>query len=471
MKTLMTVAALVSLVITSVADERPNILLIMADDLGYADVGFNGSPDIITPQLDQLAEGGTICSSAYVVHPFCGPSRMGMLSGRYPHEYGAPFNLPPYSSGAYREHGIPKDEILFSTVLQDAGYYTGLMGKWHLGEQDEHHPNNRGFDEFWGFLAGGKLYFGPYQANNADGKVWDYKTYPEHNGEFVKHLTKEDYLTDVLTEQGVQFLDAAAKKDEPFFLFMSYNAPHTMLEATEEDMAMFPELEGKRKTYAGMVYAMDRGVGRLVESLKKKGLYENTMIVFLSDNGGRMDQGANNSPLRGSKGDALEGGYRVPMFVHWPKVVPAGRTYEHPVSALDFYPSFAGVAQATAKIPADKKLDGKNIWKAFIAGESARSGGMIFCMRHRAGFSDVGARRDDWKITRTGNGPWKLYKVSEDLSEKTDLSAQYPERVEDMVAEVAAWSRLHTTPLWYESYKAEERWKATDMPNYGALFE
>ncbi|MFD2257271.1 sulfatase-like hydrolase/transferase [Luteolibacter algae] len=170
--------------ITASADDapRPNIILILADDLGYSDVGFNGARDILTPNLDALASGGTICTSAYAVHPFCGPSRMGLLSGRYPHEYGGSYNLPDYSSGNYREHGIPASETLISTVLKDAGYSTGLMGKWHLGHQKQYHPNVRGFDDFYGFLGGGLLYFGPYQANNEQGKVWDYKVYPEHNG-------------------------------------------------------------------------------------------------------------------------------------------------------------------------------------------------------------------------------------------------------------------------------------------------
>ncbi|MGJ8639557.1 MAG: sulfatase-like hydrolase/transferase [Opitutaceae bacterium] len=452
----------------SLYGERPNIILILADDLGYADVGFNGSPDIVTPKMDSLAEKGVIFSSAYVVHPFCGPSRMALLSGRYPHDFGAPYNLPPYSSGDYREKGMPEDEVLFSKVLQDAGYFTGLMGKWHLGHQPECHPNVRGFDEFYGFLGGGILYFGPYQAQNSAGKVWDYKVHPEHNGVSDTSLTADDYMTDVLTEKGVEFINTASEKEEPFFLFMSYNAPHTMLAAKDEDMAMFPDLTDQRRTYAGMMYALDRGIGQLVDTLKANDAYENTLIVFLSDNGGRTDKGANNSPLRGSKGDALEGGSRVPMFFHWPKALEGGERYEHPVSALDFYPSFLSIAEAA--LPAGKKLDGATIWDSLSVGESARKGEMLFWMRHRNGFSDVAGRRDDWKVVRTGMQPWKLYNVAKDPAESKDLSAQYPEMMQQMILQAEKWARTHTEPQWYDNKKGEERWKNTNMPNTDELF-
>lgn len=448
---------------------RPNILVIFADDLGYADVGFHGSQEIVTPELDQLAKAGTTFSSAYVVHPFCGPSRMGLMSGRYPHEFGGPFNLPDYSSGQYREQGIPTSETLISTVLQDAGYYTGLMGKWHMGQAPEFHPNQRGFDEFYGFVGGGILYFGPYRAQNEEGRVWDYMVYPEHNGVDDTSLTDDDYMTDVLTDKGVRFIEEAAKKDAPFFLFMSYNAPHTVIAAKEEDKALFPKLSDKRQTYAAMVYSMDQGIGELVSALKATGEYEDTLIIFLSDNGGRTDQGADNSPLRGVKGDTLEGGYRTPMFFHWPNHVPAGKKYDHPVTALDFYPTFAGLAGA--KIPEDKDLDGKDIWDAFLADESPRKGEIFYSIRHNQGFSDVGARRDQWKVLRTGKEPWKLYNVDEDPSEQRDLSARHPETLRQMVSEVEKLARGHTQPQWFDSRTAEEKWKNANMPNYDKTFQ
>ena len=451
------------------ADEsiRPNVLLILADDLGYGDVGFNGATDIRTPTLDRLAAGGTIFSSAYVVHPFCGPSRMALLSGRYPYEFGAPYNLPDHSSGQYRDQGISTDETLISNVLQDAGYRTGVMGKWHLGQQQEFHPNRRGFDDFYGFLGGGILYFGPYKANNTKGNVWDYKRFPEHNGVDVTGLTENDYMTDVLSSEGVRFIKESSKTKKPFFLFMSYNAPHTVLAAKEEDMAEYPELKGKRRIYAGMVHALDRGIKSLLDVLKDADQYDNTLIVFLSDNGGRTDQGASNFPLRGVKGDTYEGGYRTPMFFHWPGVVKAGLRYDHPVTALDFYPTLAGLANA--KLPADKQLDGKDIWEAVLAGKSARQGELIYTIRHQSNATDIGARKDQWKICRK-NGKWHLFNLEDDIGETNDLSTKHPERLKQMVAEVEKLCQSHTRPLWFDNEKQEERWKANRLPYFDDTF-
>lgn len=455
------------LTMLSAQADRPNILLILADDLGYNDVGFNGSKEIPTPHLDHLARGGTTFSSAYVVHSFCGPSRMGLMSGRYPYEFGAPFNLPPHSSGLYRDEGIDPKETLISSLLQKAGYRTGLMGKWHLGTLPKFHPNNRGFDDFYGFLGGGILYFGPYRANNAEGKVWDYKLFPERNGVDDQSLTKDDYMTDVLSREGVRFITESAKRDDPFFLFMSYNAPHTVLAATKEDLARFPNLSGKRKIYASMVYALDRGVGELVKALKAAGRYDNTLIIFLSDNGGRTDQGASNHPLRGVKGDTWEGGFRTPMFFHWPKVIKAGQRYDHPVSALDFYPTLARLAEA--RIPQGKHLDGKDIWTNLLAGRNARKGETLYTIRHRSGVTEVGARKDNWKISRQDQ-TWKLFNIAQDIGEERDLSQKHPERLKQMIAEVEQLSQSHTQPLWFDNMKAATAWRKQDMPDYVTTF-
>ncbi|QDV24185.1 Arylsulfatase precursor [Aureliella helgolandensis] len=446
---------------------RPNILLILADDLGYGDVGFNGATDIRTPTLDQLAADGIVFTSAYVVHPFCGPSRMALLSGRYPYEFGAPFNLPDDSSGQYRDQGISPDETLISTVLQDAGYRTGVMGKWHLGQQPEFHPNRRGFEDYFGFLGGGILYFGPYKANNEKGNVWDYKRFPEHNGADVTSLTESDYMTDVLSGEGVRFINGASRSERPFFLFMSYNAPHTVLAAKEEDMAQFSNLQGKRRIYAGMVHALDRGINSLVDALKASGQYDNTLIVFFSDNGGRADQGASNLPLRGGKGDTYEGGYRTPMFFHWPGVVQAGQRYDHPVTALDFYPTLARLAEAD--IPTAKHLDGKDIWEAVLAGENAREGELIYTVRHQSSSTDVGARKDQWKICHK-NEKWQLFNLHEDIGETNDLSAKYPERLKQMVAEVEQLCQAHTRPLWFDNANQAEQWKSNRLPYFDGTF-
>ena len=268
------------------ADERPNIILILTDDLGYSDVGFNGAKDIITPNLDKLAYEGTIFSSAYVVHPFCGPSRAGLLTGRYPHKFGSQYNLPrtgEMSPGP--EAGIPVEETYFTNYLQEAGYQTSAIGKWHLGTQKEFHPNSRGFDDYFGFLGGGHNYFPEqfkvaYQRQKEKGvdPIWDYLTPLEHNGEDVEI---DEYLTDALSHQAVNFIEQYAQSDDPFFMYLAYNAPHVPLEAKEEDLALFSKIEDEaRRNYAAMVYSVDRGVGEIVEALKSTGAYENTLICF-----------------------------------------------------------------------------------------------------------------------------------------------------------------------------------------------
>ena len=454
---------------------RPNILVVMCDDLGYSDVGFNGATDIRTPELDLLARDGTIFTSAYVTHPFCGPSRMGLMSGRYPHTYGAPFNLPNSGLGIeeYNKQGIPVSETLISTVLQNAGYYTGAVGKWHMGITPQFHPNARGFDDYYGFLGGGHNYFPQqyqpiYQRQLKAGKehIHEYIVPLQHNGQQVRET---EYITDGLSREAVRFVTEAAEKDQPFFLYLAYNAPHTPLEAKAEDIKEYANIkDGKRRTYAAMVHAVDRGVGKVVDALKSTGEFNDTLIVFLSDNGGKLSAGATNRPLQKGKGSTYEGGYRVPMFFHWPGNVPAAKRFEHPVSAIDFYPTFASLGGAT--IPDGKHLDGKDIWADFMNGRNPHQDDMIYAVRHRDGFSDVGARRNQWKGCREYNGPWKLFNIGEDISEQHDLSDQHPEILRSIVSKVREWSRSHTKPRWFHELKARDKWNETGMPNYEQTF-
>lgn len=473
MRLLFTICLLISC--SPARAERPNIVLILCDDLGYSDVGFNGSTDIKTPRLDELARGGTIFTSAYVPHPFCGPSRMGMMTGRYPHEFGAPFNLPGLGQGTQEDYrrGIDVSEKLISSVLQDAGYFTGAIGKWHMGVMPEYHPNERGFDEYYGFLGGGHDYFPSrfkpaYRRQLKAGNKYinDYLHPLEHNGEEVDET---EYITDALSREAADFVKLAATKDQPFFLYLAYNAPHTPLQAKEEDLEVFSSIQEKdRRTYAAMVYAVDRGVGQLVETLKNNGQLENTLIVFLSDNGGQLRSGATNRPLKGGKGDSYEGGFRVPMFFHWPAQVAVGEQYQHPVTALDFYPTFAKLADAT--IPAGKHIDGKDVWPALKAGKNARPGESIIALRHRNGFSDVAVRRDQWKACRAFNQKWKLHNLDEDISEQNDLSSKHPDLLGELVSEARNWSASLPEPLWFHATEARQEWTNTGMPNYEHTF-
>ncbi len=456
------------------AANRPNILLILADDLGYADVGFNGAKDIRTPALDRLAKGGTVFTSFYVGHPFCGPSRASLMTGRYPQVIGVPYNLPNNSSEDDRANaGVPRSETLMSDVLHDAGYLTGVIGKWHLGASPKYHPNQRGFDDFFGFLGGGHEYFPTRYKRPADRPTgpgskfnWEYLSPLEHNGTPV---VEKEYLTDALSREAVRFIGEAKRRQKPFFLYLAYNAPHVPLQAKEEDLrecAAIPDVS--RRNYSAMVHAMDRGVGQLVEALKAGGQYENTLIVFLSDNGGNIDHGADNTPLRGTKGDTWEGGFRVPMFLHWAGTMPAGRRFDHPASALDLYPTFSHLA--AAPIPPGKKLDGRDIWDDVLAGRGPHQGQMIYALRYRYGYCDVAARMDGWKIVRVANEPWRLIKLDDDIGEMRDLRGRNAERFRKMVTETEQWSATHLAPLWFNSAGEARAWKEYGMPNYQRTF-
>ena len=453
--------------------KRPNIVFILADDLGYADVGFNGAIDVATPNLDKLVANGTMFTSAYVAHSFCGPSRAGLLTGRYPHAIGSQFNLKQDS-----KKGIDTNEVFFSKILQDANYNTALIGKWHLGEEHKYHPNERGFDYFYGFLGGGHNYFtSQYLDASANGNKWDYNRPLRENLKLAEE-PRDVYLTDWFSQKGVEYINTLEKDDEePFLLFMSYNAPHSILEAKEEDKKAlenkpysFNYKNDRRQIYAAMVYALDRGVGDLVAALKKNGEFENTLIVFLSDNGGRTDKVgmATNTPLRGGKGDTFEGGFRVPMFFHWPNKIPSGKVYDYPVSSLDFYPMFAHLAGA--KIPKNKIIDGIDILEDVAQNKNARKGKFIFAMRHTASNNRVGVRKDQWKLFSSGNGKWNLYNISKDIGETKNLSATHKDLVKEMVKEAYEWSKTHIQPEFFDNGKLEKEWKSNEMPNFSKTF-
>jgi len=341
-----------------------------------------------------------------------------------------------------------------------------------MGFTPEFHPNRRGFDDFYGFLGGGHDYMpdryrGIFERQSKSGKQVfnEYITPLEHNG---KQVDETEYMTDALSREGVRFIKEASAKDDPFFLFVSYNAPHTPLQAKEEDLAKYVDIkDGKRRTYAAMVHAVDRGVGEIAEALRSTGEMEDTLIVFLSDNGGKIGAGANNGPLKRGKGSVYEGGVRVPMFFHWPKHVPAEQKYDWPVSALDFYPTFVRLADAT--IPDNKSIDGKDIFDAIVGGKDPRDGEMLFSMRHHAAFSNVGVRQDNWKATCIGKR-WALYDMENDLSEESDLSKQNGDQLDKMIDAAKSWSEQHSQPQWFHSRSARDKWNEMEMPNPEAIF-
>jgi len=469
---------LIAAAVSGAAAPRPNIVIILCDDLGYADVGFNGSPDIITPAIDTLAKNGIVCTSGYLAHSICGPSRAALLTGIYPQRFGGQYNIPSY----HPQFGVPVERPMLSEILRQSGYRTAIIGKWHLGEGPAFHPNRRGFDEFYGFLGSGHKYFPEQYRAALKRELAAGKTQPspnllplEHNGRPV-HET--EYLTDAFTREAVSFIERHAKRNEerstrnkePFFLYLAYNAPHAPNEARKDDMAAFPNIKDKkRRTLAGMVRAIDRGVGKVTAALKAAGAFDNTLILFLSDNGGKAGGPMNNAPLRGGKRGVEEGGIRVPMFFHWPREISRGRRYDHPVLTLDFFPTLLKLAGAPAP---DLQLDGKDIWTDLIAGNNAHRGDPIYCISHHKDRTEVSGILDGWKVLRIRQRPWELHYLPDDISERNDLSREHPEKVRRMVQRIKAWADTHEQPKWF--YFQEEYskiWRNIKQPYFPGTFQ
>lgn len=328
-------------------DARPNIIVILADDLGYNDVGFTGETEIQTPNLDKLAESGVIFTNGHCNHPFSGPSRAALMSGRYQQRFGFETNPAYDPNNPYM--GISTDEKLFPERLQEVGYTTGIIGKWHLGATQLHNPINRGFDYFYGFLGGGHNYF------TIDKSKRVFEAYEQELIRNTLPATFDGYITTAFSEDAAQFVKD--NKDQPFFLYLAYNAPHEPLQAPKEDIERYSHITDKRRrTYAAMVDVMDRGIGTVVEALKESGLYENTIIFFTSDNGGpRMKDDStlsnftDNTPFRAGKGSTYEGGHHVPYILSWPAKIKGGVEFEYPVNALDISRTAVAVAGGDAE--------------------------------------------------------------------------------------------------------------------------
>ncbi len=421
---------------------RPNLIVIMADDLGYADVGFNGSSDIPTPNIDRIASGGVVFTDAYVTFAVCGPSRAGFITGRYPQRFG--FERNPAWKPGNPSVGVPLAEKTIAEVLRPAGYKSGIIGKWHLGSHDDLHPRSRGFDEFYGHLGGGHRYFPDEltirNTSEAKDEPDSYRTWIMRGREPVR---TERYLTEEFTREATEFLRRHRK--DPFFLFLSYNAPHAPLQAPEEEIKKFQHVpDEKRRIYSAMVSVMDRGIGEVLDELDKLGLAENTLVFFLSDNGGpTRDNGSRNTPLRGGKSQPFEGGFRVPMAARWPGMIPAGIKYSQPVSAVDILATIA----AANKIAQDphRPLDGVNL-VPYVRGENrAAPHERIYLRMFDHGVQAM--REGDFKIVRPNKEAGvSLFNLANDISEKKDIAGTDDARVRGMQKAYEEWSAQLVDP-------------------------
>jgi arylsulfatase A-like enzyme len=382
---------------------KPNIIVILADDMGYADAGFNGCKDIPTPHLDSIAKNGIRFSAGYVTAPQCAPSRAGLLMGVDQNRIGCENNNVTDIAGL-------SEGITFADHMRAAGYRTGMVGKWHLGTKPGQQPLDRGFDEYFGFLRGSSWYL-PQAGQKSIAQIIEGR----------KAVPVGGYLTDAFGEQAVRFITENQAK--PFFLYLAFNAPHSPYEAPADEIAKFTHIkDDKRRTYAAMVSIMDRNIGRVLAALKTADLEQNTLVVFLSDNGGPGDGYANNTPLHGWKGDTFEGGIRVPFVMQWPVTIKPSQTVDTPVSSLDLLPT----ALAAAGQPIPAPLEGQSLLPALLGAESfpARTLAWRFVFGPAVAKSPWAMRDGNWKLVQgsAASSEVQLFDLSQDASEANDLS-------------------------------------------------
>jgi arylsulfatase A-like enzyme len=445
------------------AAEKPNILFILADDLGYRDIGCHGGK-IPTPHIDSLAKNGMSFDQAYVTAPQCAPSRAGLLTGRYQQRFGFEYNLENPKGVEEPGAGIAVGEKTVADALRAAGYHTGIIGKWHLGVEPQFHPLEHGFDEFFGFLNGSSHYQMP-DGRPIPGIMRDRKP-----------AKVTSYLTDVLGEEAVSFIER--NKNAPWFLYLAFTAPHEPWEASEKHLAKFSDVSDaplqypgrgcpNERTYAAMVSALDDAIGNVLAALKANHLDKRTLVVFLSDNGSPLCVTApgSNDPLRGEKGDVLEGGIRVPFLAEWPGRIPADVKIHAPVSSLDLFPTF--LAAAGAPPAADLSLDGENLLPVLLSGKElsgTRTLYWLFRLSENDKLHSWGIREGDLKYWR---GPVRftegklfrypdmahspqtaLFNIEKDIHEDSDLSAASPEKRSQLVEKLRAWMKELKPAAW-----------------------
>ena len=438
------VLALFYAVIPAIAAEsKPNIVFIVADDLGWKDVGFHGS-DIKTPNIDSLAAGGARLEQ-YYVQPMCTPTRAALMTGRYPLRYGLQTAVIP--SG--HTYGLPTDEWLLPQALKQAGYKTAIVGKWHLGHADKKYwPRQRGFDHQYGPLIGEIDYFTHQQHGVVD---W------YRNNKVVK---EKGYSTTLLGNDAVKLInqhDAAT----PLYLYLAFNAAHTPYQATPEYLDRYKQIaDPSRRAYAGSITAMDDQIGHVLAALDRKNMRENTLIVFMSDNGGtrnamfagegdmsKVKIPCDNGPYRDGKGSLYEGGTRVAALANWPGHIKAGSTVEGMIHAVDWYPTL--IALAGGQTGKAKPLDGMDIWPAVSAGEPSPRTEVVYNVEpFRAGI-----RQGDWKLIWRTLLPAgvELYNIAQDPSEKTNLAAQNPDQVSGLQKRANELAATMAKPMLLET--------------------
>lgn len=412
---------------------QPNIIVIIVDDAGYVDFGFMGSKDLDTPEIDKLAANGVIFTDAHVSATVCAPSRAGLLTGKYQQRFG--FEANGTGDAHSGDIGLSDDVVTMAEVFKKNNYKTIAIGKWHLGATATDHPNKRGFDEFYGFLAGGRSYF-PMKNPSTEHML-------QQNG---KQVTFDGYLTDVLGDRSVNFIEE--NKDQPFFMYLAYNAVHTPMEAKQVDLEKYKD--HSRQHLAGMTWSLDENIGKLRNKLKELEILDNTLIYFISDNGGAHNNSSENGILKGWKGNEFEGGHRVPFVVSWPAKIQPNQKFEGLTSSLDIFTT--SLAAANIKKEDHLILDGVNLLPYLLQEKSGSPHAELYWRK----LDESAARLGDYKLVKLKGYGSNIYDLSNDLGELNDLSAKDTAALNQISTKLSTWESKMISPLWREGKPWED---------------
>ena len=407
--------------------KKPNIIVILADDAGYIDFGFMGSKDLETPHLDKLAKDGVVLTDAHVSATVCAPSRAGLITGKYQQKFGFEAN------GTGDEHsgdvGLSDDVKTMADVFKINNYKTIAIGKWHLGYNSDDHPNNRGFDEFYGFLGGSRSYF-PIE-NPSEGQML------QHN---KKKVEFEGYLTDVLGDKAVNYIEEY--KDQPYFMYLSFNAVHTPMHAKKEHLLKYKD--HPRKKLAAITWSLDENIGKIMKQLEDLNQLDNTLIFFLSDNGGATNNQSTNGVLKGFKGNKFEAGHRVPFIVHWKDKIKGNKKFNGLSSSLDIFSS--AMAAAEIEIDSNLNLDGVNLLPYLNEDIKGNPHNQLFWRK----LEGAAARIDDLKLIRLEDYGSVLYNLKDDIGETIDISKIDKQGLVNLTTSLEKWEKNLSDPLWRE---------------------
>lgn len=422
--------------------QKPNIIVILIDDAGYVDFGFMGSKDLETPHIDELAKNGVVFTDAHVSATVCAPSRAGLMTGKYQQRFG--FEANNTGDEHTGDIGLSDDVVTMADVFKSNGYKTFALGKWHLGYDSSDHPNNRGFDEFYGFETGSRSYFPMKNPSK--------KNMLQHNG---KKVVFEGYMTDVLGDQSVKYIEE--NKDQPFFMYLAYNAVHTPMQAKEEHLEKYKN--HPRQKLAAMTWSLDENVGKLQNKLKELGIEDNTLIYFLSDNGGAANNNSSGGPLKGWKGNKFEGGHRVPFIMSWPTQIKGNQTFTGLTSSLDIFTT----SLAAANITKDENLllDGVNLLPYVKGEKQGNPHDKLFWRK----LEEAAARVGDYKMVRLENYGATLYNLKDDLGENHNLNDSIQLNI--LHNELQNWESKMMAPLWVE----ERNWMDVTFHIHQRLME